>query len=213
MRLLHLVLAAMITLTASLHTTAKEWRGIVPLTSTRADVERLLGPSTGDPPRYYLSENTVYFSYAECGCSETCQNNKWNVPPGTVTLIRVGLKGVVKLADLKLDLTRFEKWPGADDVPGSFVYVDKDEGFAVDGGGEFASALIYMPGAKDDRLRCPRNTAPDYYSPRRGITNRWTGATGSDFRILIGPAKPVGSPVARSTQPLYSFANARMVTS
>ena len=29
--------------------------------------------------------------------------------------------------------------------------------------------------------------------------NRWTGATGSDFRIIIGPAKLLGNAVARST--------------
>src|SRR5215467_10518154 len=32
-------------------------------------------------------------------------------------------------------------------------------------------------------------------------TNRWTGATGSDFRIKRDPAKLLGSAVARSTQP------------
>jgi hypothetical protein len=36
----------------------------------------------------------------------------------------------------------------------------------------------------------------------RGRTNRWTGATGSDFRIKRDPAKLLGSAVARSTQPL-----------
>jgi hypothetical protein len=41
--------------------------------------------------------------------------------------------------------------------------------------------------------------------PRRP-TNRWTGATGSDLRIIIGPAKPLSSAVARSTQ---TFARAQ----
>ena len=34
---------------------------------------------------------------------------------------------------------------------------------------------------------------------RRNITNRWTGATGSEFRIIIGPAQLLGNAVARST--------------
>ena len=34
------------------------------------------------------------------------------------------------------------------------------------------------------------------------ITNRWTGATGSLFRIIIGPAQLLGNAVARSTPPL-----------
>jgi hypothetical protein len=37
---------------------------------------------------------------------------------------------------------------------------------------------------------------------RRHLTNRWTGATGSDFRIKREPAKLLGSAVARSTLPL-----------
>ena len=40
---------------------------------------------------------------------------------------------------------------------------------------------------------------------RRRPTNRWTGATGSDFRIKRVPAKLLGSAVARSTQPLGFF--------
>ncbi|HYX29394.1 MAG TPA: hypothetical protein VE863_12590 [Pyrinomonadaceae bacterium] len=36
-------------------------------------------------------------------------------------------------------------------------------------------------------------------------TNRWTGATGSDFRIIIGPAYLLGNAVARSTQTFDSF--------
>gem|GEM_PF-5953992 len=33
-------------------------------------------------------------------------------------------------------------------------------------------------------------------------TNRWTGATGNDFRIKRDPARLLGSAVARSTQSL-----------
>jgi len=36
-------------------------------------------------------------------------------------------------------------------------------------------------------------------------TNRWTGATGSEFRIKHDPAKLLGSAVARSTQPFAVF--------
>ena len=42
-------------------------------------------------------------------------------------------------------------------------------------------------------------------------TNRWTGATGSDFRIKRDPAKLLGSAVARSTQ-RYCAANLKVKT-
>ena len=47
----------------------------------------------------------------------------------------------------------------------------------------------------------------DSFLTRCGPTNRWTGAPGSDFRIIRHPAKLLGSAVARSTQPFdASFA-------
>src|SRR5262249_20595226 len=42
------------------------------------------------------------------------------------------------------------------------------------------------------------------------ITNRWTGATGSAFRIKRDPAKLLGSAVARSTPPLGIFLDMRI---
>src|SRR5947208_15219918 len=54
-------------------------------------------------------------------------------------------------------------------------------------------------------------TNVDYNWPVRGVcsgrdrTNRWTGATGSEFRIKRDPAKLLGSAVARSTQTLGVF--------
>jgi hypothetical protein len=43
-------------------------------------------------------------------------------------------------------------------------------------------------------------TLRDCRANRRRPTNRWTGATGSDFRIKREPAKLLGSAVARSTK-------------
>jgi hypothetical protein len=166
MRLLHLVFAALIVLTMTNYCPAKAWRGIIPLKSTRADVERLLGPSTGVLPTYYLSDSTVYFGYSSCRCGEKCKSDGWNVPPDTVIVIRVGMKGVVKLADLNIDLTNFKKLPGDEDVPGSVVYKNEEEGFAIEAGGGYVGDLIYMPEAKYDYLRCPRNAAkPQNYKP------------------------------------------------
>ena len=45
---------------------AKEWRGIVPLKSTRADVERLLGKPNG-LGRYEFDNERAYIDYAK-GC-------------------------------------------------------------------------------------------------------------------------------------------------
>ncbi|MDQ2975097.1 MAG: hypothetical protein M3R69_06770 [Acidobacteriota bacterium] len=162
MRFVHITFAALIVLTVTNCCNAKAWRDIVPLKSTRADVERLFGPPTGPLPTYYLPDVTVDFGYSSCRCGEKCKNDDWNVPPDTVTVIRVGMKGVVKLADLNIDLTKFKKWPGDEDVPGSFFYKNDEDGFAIEAGGGDVSALIYGPEAKYDYLRCPRSKRQNY---------------------------------------------------
>jgi hypothetical protein len=161
MRFLHIIVAIWIVLTVTDCSHAKAWRGIVPLKSTRVDVERLLGPPTGDRPTYYLSDSTVDVQYAKCRCGDKCKMDGWNVPPDTVTLIRVGMKGVVKLADLKIDLTHFKRWQSDEDVPGSSIYKNEEDGFAIEAGGEYVSALVYTARAADDHLRCRVSSAQD----------------------------------------------------
>ncbi|HXT64153.1 MAG TPA: hypothetical protein VN696_14035 [Pyrinomonadaceae bacterium] len=154
MRIIHIVIAGCFLIALSNNCFGKDWRGIIPLKSSRADVEGLLGRPTGPLPTYYLSDNTVTFWYSHCQCGDKCKDDDWNVPPDTVTGIYVGLKGIVRLSDLGFDLSQFKKSRLADDVPGSFSYSDAKEGFAIEGGEEYASALIYSPRAEDDYLRC-----------------------------------------------------------
>src|SRR6266576_125893 len=126
----------------------KSWRGITPLKSTRADVEHLLGASTTDPPTYYFSDETVQIEYSKCRCEQKCSYDEWNVPPGTVTRIRVRLKREVKLAVLQLKLAEFEKIGDADLVD-QFVLVNEKEGFAVEVGRGSVFGFIYEPLAED----------------------------------------------------------------
>ena len=51
MRIIHIILAGWMLVTVSNTCRGKDWRGITPLKSSRADVERLLGRPTG---RYQL---------------------------------------------------------------------------------------------------------------------------------------------------------------
>ena len=66
---------------------AKNWRGIVPLRSTRADVERLLGRPNAKYERYQIEneEATVTFSKGECA-------EGWKVPRDTVLSITIAFK-------------------------------------------------------------------------------------------------------------------------
>ena len=80
---------------------AKGWRGIVPLHSTRTDVQRLLN-ATSNPEcvplfcTYYLADMNVQFDYS----LGDCKLGGWDVPLDTVVGITVHLKSRPQLADL-----------------------------------------------------------------------------------------------------------------
>ena len=145
---------------------AKEWRGIVPLKSTRADVERLLGPP--DEPltfTYYLANDIVGVEYSKYGCKPapvvagwpTPPLEGWDVRPDTVIAIRTTLKKRIPLSSLSIDLTKFKKIR-ASHVPTHFYYVNRDSGFTIrtETGGvkEMVQGYIYEPSSKYDYLRC-----------------------------------------------------------
>jgi hypothetical protein len=89
----------------------EQWRGIVPLQSTRADVERLPGPASNEcKSTYYLDDVNLFFLYASSGeCN--AGSGAWNVPPDTVILFSVIPKLKPRLSDLNLDQTRFKEKP------------------------------------------------------------------------------------------------------
>ena len=154
-----LIACFLVILSTAIICPAKEWHGIVPLKSTRADVERLLGAAKdNDFPLYYLPEETVVIQYSKCPCSEKCARDEWNVPPGTVTRIWVRIKKQIPLADLHIDLAKFKKVQGDYDVEGNFYFINKEEGFSIQVGQDLVMAYIYEPTAKDEHLRCSDKT-------------------------------------------------------
>ncbi|SRR6266851_6236448 len=126
------------------------WRGIVPLKSTRADVERILGPPTEKSGITYLPDKSVVVQYSTRRCDDG-----WDVPPGTVIAFDIRLDPIVSLADLRLDLTKYKKVRGDSDVSDHFYYVDEERGFAISVRDGKADAFIYQPTAKDKSRRCP----------------------------------------------------------
>ena len=140
---------------ASGNASAQGWRGIVPLKSTRADVERLLGKPSENPPIYiyYLEDNTVTFEYSTCGCGPQCKEG-WDVPIDTVLLISVGVKGQVKFEETKMDLSNFKRVRGNYDIPDHFYYVNENDGVTYEVGQGYLVSYIYRPPRKDYDKRC-----------------------------------------------------------
>jgi hypothetical protein len=75
---------------------AKEWRGITPLKSTRADVERLFGKEN-ELKRYQFENERAYIYYSEKPCgmmdvTEVTEKCRCLIPEGTVVSIHVNVE-------------------------------------------------------------------------------------------------------------------------
>jgi hypothetical protein len=133
---------------------AKGWRGIVPLQSTRADVERLIGPPDKSSTSHDLGDKKVFIQYSPGPCKGA--PGGWNVPRDTVINIEIYPKEKPKLADLKLDESKYKK--ERDPHYLSLInYIDEEEGVSIEINMNtgMVNSITYSPGAKDNYLRCP----------------------------------------------------------
>jgi hypothetical protein len=137
--------------------TLEGWRGIVPLHSTRADVEALLlGPGTSECKcTYYLDDVNLFFVYSSSNC-KTSGSEAWNVPIDTVLSITVYPKPSPKFSELEIDKTRFNEKPDGH-IADHVFYVNDEDGLIISVNTErdIVMAYYYVPTAKDQHLRCP----------------------------------------------------------
>ena len=144
---------------------SKEWRGLSLLKSTRADVERLLGPPEDNFNNklliYYLPEQVVSFGFdGNPKCQEKSKFITWDVSKDTVTTIQLSLKRPVPVAEAGIDLTKLIKRKGDFDRNDHFYYSNPD-GFSIEVagnrivGGEHIMGYVYEPGDNRKHLRCP----------------------------------------------------------
>jgi hypothetical protein len=143
---------------------AQGWRGIVPLHSTRSDVERLLGPpkeSRGAFSAYKTKDEEVRVSYSIASC-KTDKSANWNVPLGTVIQFTVHPNEHMLVKSLKLDKTKYER--ELDYHSRNIIYhFNREEGIHIsarffEGEDEFVDSITYWPRAADEHLRCPKPT-------------------------------------------------------
>jgi hypothetical protein len=132
---------------------AKEWRGIVPLQSTRDDVVRLFGTSSGGGSYGYEFENErVFFQYQypdnQCGQKW----GHWNVPLYTVLEVTVYPKNKILFADLGLDMSKYKKSHTCS--PGSYHYFNAEEGINYSVYEGIVSQIAFLPTDKDKDLLC-----------------------------------------------------------
>lgn len=137
---------------------AKDWRGIVPLHSTRSQVEQLLGPPTEQINAYsvvYKTPNeTVLIYYAKgrpCGIGE--KYSQWRVARNTVTEIFVTPNPGSPLSQLSIDQSRYKKFSGGH--TSETRYVNAREGEALTVVENEVRSINYFAAAVDSHLECP----------------------------------------------------------
>ena len=134
------------------------WRGIVPLHSTRADVERLLGPSAESSGNfsvwYRLTDESINVTYSEglpCGVGD--KHSQWRVPENTVVRVYVTLRPV-PLPQLGIDTTKYKKKSGghlAEDI----YYISEEDGVSIRVRRNEVQDINYYPASSDAELACP----------------------------------------------------------
>jgi hypothetical protein len=128
---------------------AEGWRGIVPLRSTRADVERLLG-RPGDHGRYQFDKERAYIHYAGAGPCHSVNGCLCVVSEDTVISIYVELEVEMSFSALNLDRKKYKKLISPQD-PTVATYSNDSDGiiYTVDEKNDDVTAIEYLPTAKD----------------------------------------------------------------
>lgn len=188
---------------------AKDWRGIVPLKTTRAEVERRFG-KPNKWGNYEFKDERVSFHYGGGPCKGLYlalreDNCKCLVNQGTVMSIFVKPTVKRKISDLKLDMQKFERTP-ITPFPHTFEYDNITEGitYTVDEPADEVTTVTYYPSPVDCQdiisTRVPRHR------------NSWRGliplqSKRKDVEALFGSAQSAGeTPVTYKTDHESIFA-------
>jgi hypothetical protein len=135
---------------------SRGWRGIVPLHSTRADVERLLGTPSGFCNCQYktnLENVRIDYSIERCGKGEL---NDLDVSPDSVLGITINPEEKRPFCELGLDTSKLQKTEDPE-LRGYVAYTNNEEGieYYVTSDGRLYE-IRYFGTLKDrTRLRCP----------------------------------------------------------
>jgi len=164
---------------------AKDWRGILPLHSKRADVEALLGPPPPPPEDgaytlnktrsiYFLDEGQVYILFADN--VSLPGGNCDSVADGTVLSIQITPKNKLLLSSLNLDEKAFRKFDDSDPAgQGYDGFINDKDGLAIRAFKGEVEEIVYLPYAAD-RERCST-----YYENLENFVKKSTFVCGLRF--------------------------------
>jgi hypothetical protein len=153
------VLLLVATHAAVAQSASNTWNGLVPLGSTRAEVEQLLGTpkmSHGFVHTYETKDDRVDVLYSAGTCALSGVE-KWNVPSDVVISMQVNPRRTISFDSLHLDSKKYfrfreahpdnwvQYWSEADGIFVHTIFYDKNEEVYF---------IEYRPTAKQRNLRC-----------------------------------------------------------
>ncbi|MFN6962804.1 MAG: hypothetical protein ACK4S4_03455 [Pyrinomonadaceae bacterium] len=171
---------------------SNSWRGLVPLRSSRADVEKLLGPPKErrySGPGYEDGETFVRFEYSNGDC-----DRGWDVPKDTVLYITIEYLSELRQAPEELGINDTDFYLKTTDVVGPGSYINPVTGRryyfhelrAPPGIKPIVRSTGYGPTRSDNHLRCdgfPPYAPEAYYWPSDVFPFNLKG--GSAFNVLL----------------------------
>jgi hypothetical protein len=158
------------------------WQNILPLHSTRAGVERLLGTSQ-DPCKciYRTHDAAVHIEYASAACKGYPAG--WNVPADTVLLVTVRSGDQPRIDDLRID---FRKYVKSYDDASTTYYTSREDGLRYEVSQQgLVTAISYMPSTKDNNLRCQGFPIEDAISKRYKHFDEYSKVSPDDERARL----------------------------
>jgi hypothetical protein len=167
---------------------AEPWRGIVPLKSTRSDIERLLGKPLPGNMNFYvtykLESEEVRVRYADKSLCTRMDECECRVPDGTVLNVVVRPKTTIKFSALTLDQSKFHPIVNAENA-NNVAYSNSDTGlmYVISKRDDLVLYVQYGPTAKDCEDALTRR-AVTVDAPNKSLD----ASGGSVFRMIIGPA-------------------------
>ena len=150
MRLITVLVCLAFTMSLVFAQDSASWRRIIPLHSTRVQVERVLGALDTKCQCYSTQTESVHVEYATAPCKGVLAG--WNVPAETVLSLQIYPKTPILFSDMKVAKEKLVKT--VDDA--TFTHYGNGEKglrYSVSWDGKLES-IWYGPSVKDNRLRC-----------------------------------------------------------
>jgi hypothetical protein len=148
---------------------AQEWRKIVPLKSTQADVERLLGRAEqGYGVVYELKDGVLSIEYSTGPCRKD-RRGGWNVSEGVVISFSFSPKHKQRETDLKLNRKKYRRVIDTH-TGGITYYINDEDGIKYEIQQGQVDGIEYYPPKKYDHLYCgdPADEKPQHLVTNAG---------------------------------------------